>query len=162
MLVEVDLTLDSEEVPTTQRLATHIELRVQEAMSHVHPSMYGSDGLGFFRASEVGVPQRFMAALESIATGRHLLECARQQPRERKPRGWTAYELRTVGGIGVTTFNDTCDRAGVERPKGGRHDHRFQMCEVRLLINQARKGTSKERQQAAESWEQEILHRREG
>lgn len=156
MLVEVDLTLDSEEVPTTQRLATQIELRVREAMSHVHPSMYGSDGLGFFRASEVGVPPRFMAALESIATGRHLLECARQQPRERKPVGWTAKELKQIGGIGDTTFCEMCKDAEVKRGGSGSHDHRFTGRDVKVLIRVGRASKSLKRRDAADSWAQEL------
>ncbi|MCW5769964.1 MAG: hypothetical protein KIT19_14910 [Phycisphaeraceae bacterium] len=152
----LDFVIDAPEVPVTQRLIPALKGLTRQAMSHVHPVVYGEDGMGFFRQSAVPIPEKFAPLLEEIVGWRMLLEAAKQPPRQRWPTGVTARVLKDVGHLGNTTFIEMCDDAGVKRGESGSHAHRFQRADIRKLITVGRASKRQKWNDAAESWAQEF------
>lgn len=152
----VDVVIDQPETPVTQRLIPQLNSAIRSARMHIHPGAFGDDGMGFFRLDTMQVPKQFAEDLLEVVRLRVLLEAARQPPRQRKPTGWTAAELKHIGGIGATTFIAICDAADVERGGPGSHSHRFQRREVVKLIDAGRKSKDRKWRDAAESWAQEL------
>lgn len=152
----LDYVIDAADVPVTQRLIPALKGLARQAMSHVHPVIFGEDGMGFFRQSAMPIPTKFAPLLEEIVAWRMLLEAAKQPPRQRWPTGVTARVLKDVGHIGDTTFIEMCERAGVERGGSGSHAHRFQRSVIRKLIVVGRASKRQKWNDAAESWAQEF------
>ncbi|MBX3361134.1 MAG: hypothetical protein KF912_06385 [Phycisphaeraceae bacterium] len=152
----LDYVIDGPEVPVTQRLIPALKGLTRQAMSHVHPVVYGEDGMGFFRQSAVPIPAKFAPLLDEIVAWRMLLEAAKQPPRQGWPTGVTARVLKEVGHIGDTTFIDMCNEAGVKRGKSGSHAHRFRRADIRKLIAAGRASERQKWNDAADSWAQEF------
>lgn len=130
----LDLVLDPPDVPTSQRLSPLLVQRVQDAVSHVHPSIYGEDGLGFFRGTEMNVPDRFWQALDQVTQWRRLVEAAKQTPPVDKTEGWTLDSLAEEAQVSVKTMQSICEKASITRPKRGGHSFTFGRKEVRAMI----------------------------
>lgn len=130
----LEFVLDTPDTALAQRMTPQLIRHVRQAMSHVHPSVWGEEGMGFFRWSVMQLPASFAPALEEVAGWRLQIEAAKQPPPVSKEGGWTLDDLAEGSGVSVKTLQSICKEAGIARPRRGQHSFAFGRKQVRAMI----------------------------
>lgn len=153
----LEFVVDSPDTAVGQRMVPQLIRLLRQAMSHVHASVYGEDGMGFFRLKESNVPASFGPALQEVAGWRMQIEAAKQPPPLRRANGWSGVDLKKIGGIKDGVFIRMCEKACVKRAKSGNGvAHRFTRSNVIKLIAVGRASRNSLWIQAADSWAHEL------